>query len=330
LYVCPGQTAFEVIVVRSREEKRHPIQVVARRTGLSADVLRAWEKRYGILKPARSDGGRRLYADDDVEYLRLLRRATAAGRSVGQLVGLSRGELEALVREDDAAAASGPVPPGHEAELAPLVAEALTATEALDAAQLDAILRRAMLESEAARFLDDVVVALLSNIGLRWARDQFSPAHEHLASAVLRGLLTQFIATFTSKPDAPGLVSATLTGQRHEFGAMLVAATAASLGWRVTYLGADLPAAAIASAARQAEAAVVALSFVHPSDDPSMAGALHDLRAALPAHVVLLAGGGCVEAYTDALGEVRAIVVHDLPRLRSMLTSLVGERTPRR
>jgi len=88
------------------QDKRHPIQVVAKRTGLSADVLRAWEKRYGVLKPARSEGGRRLYSDEDIEYLRLLRRATVAGRNVGQVAGLSRDELEATVREDEAAVAA--------------------------------------------------------------------------------------------------------------------------------------------------------------------------------------------------------------------------------
>jgi DNA-binding transcriptional MerR regulator/methylmalonyl-CoA mutase cobalamin-binding subunit len=313
-------------VAGSHEEKRHPIQVVARRTGLSPDVLRAWEKRYGILKPARSQGGRRLYADDDIEYLRLLRRATSAGRNVGQLVRLSREELEAMVREDDVAAAASPAPTTEEPEMAPAVAQALAATEALRAAELERILRRAMVESEAARFLEDMVAPLLASIGVRWERDQFTPAHEHLASAVVQTVLAQFTATFTAGADAPGLVSATLPGQRHEFGAMLVAASAAALGWRVTYLGADLPPAAIATAARQAEATVVALSFVHPAGDPSVAGALHDLRAALPAHVVLLAGGATVESYAAALQDARAIVVHDLPRLRSVLTSLVGER----
>lgn len=317
-------------MARSREEKRHPIQVVARRTGLSPDVLRAWEKRYGILKPARSQGGRRLYADDDIEYLRLLRRATSAGRNVGQLVRLSRSELEAMVREDDAAAAASPPPTREEAEPAPAVAQALAATEALQAPELERILRRAMVETEAARFLDDMIAPLLANIGLRWERDQFTPAHEHLASAVVQNALAQFTATFTAGPDAPGLVSATLPGQRHAFGAMLAAASAAALGWRVTYLGADLPAAAIASAARQAEATAVALSFIHPAGDPSVAGALRDLRAALPAHVVLLAGGASVESYAEALQDARAIVVHDLPRMRSVLTSLVGERSPRR
>jgi MerR family transcriptional regulator, light-induced transcriptional regulator len=312
------------------KHQRHPIQVVARRTGLSADVLRAWEKRYGILKPARSGGGRRLYADDDIEYLRLLRRATSAGRSVGQLAGLARAELETLVREDEAAAAVSPPVSRSPAELSPVVEQALAAADALNAAELDGVLRRAMIETDAERFLEEVVARLLVGVGSRWEHQQLSPAHEHLASSVVRNALGAFIASFVSVPTAPRLVSATLSGQRHEFGAMLVAATAASLGWRVIYLGADLPAAAIAAASRQVEATVVALSFVHPAADPRVPGQLRDLRAALPADVVLLAGGGGAESYAPALRDTRAIVVPDLARLRATLMSLGGERSARR
>ena len=66
-------------------EHRHPMRVVTRRTGLSADLLRAWERRHEVVKPSRSMGGRRLYSDDDIERLRLLYRATLAGRSIGQV-----------------------------------------------------------------------------------------------------------------------------------------------------------------------------------------------------------------------------------------------------
>lgn len=312
----------------SQPASRHPIQVVARRTGLSADVLRAWEKRYGILRPARSEGGRRLYSDDDIAYLRLLKRATAAGRSVGQLVALPRGELEALVREDDAAAESTPPAVGRAANAAPVVDLALSAILGLDGAGLNAVLRRAMIESEAPRFLDDVVVPLLIRVGERWHGGTLMPAHEHLASVVVRGMLADFTGTFVTRPEAPRFLSATLTGQHHEMGAQLAAASAAAVGWRVTYIGADLPAAAIAQAAQQTKAAAVGLSFVHPPADPAIPDELRALRAALASDVVLLAGGAAASSYARALRDARAIVVSDLPKFRVTLTSLAGERPP--
>src|SRR6185503_7274753 len=86
---------------------RHPMRVVTRRTGLSADLLRAWERRYKVVKPSRSEGGQRLYSDADIERLRLLYRATLDGRRLGQVAELSPQDLSALVRHDaqaDAAA----------------------------------------------------------------------------------------------------------------------------------------------------------------------------------------------------------------------------------
>ena len=310
----------------SAKEKRHPIQVVAKRTGLSADVLRAWEKRYGVLDPARSGGGRRLYSDDDIDYLRLLRRATVAGRNVGQVVGLGRAELEAMVREDEAAAvtrAAGRAAGPEEVEAA--VEQALAAMRMLDGPALDAALRRAMIETEALRFLDAVVVPLLVRIGVQWRHGEVSPAHEHLASSVLRGVLSDFTNTFVPRPDAPRFLSATPQGQRHEFGAMLAAASAAAVGWRITYLGGDLPAAAIATAARQVEAAVVALSLVHPEDDPDLSTELRSLRTALPPDVVLIVGGAAAHGYARALREVKALIVADLGALRATLVSLAAE-----
>jgi len=288
-------------------------------------VLRAWEKRYGVLRPARSEGGRRLYSDDDIEYLRLLRRATAAGRNVGQVAGLDRAALEDTVREDEAAMAARPAPRGGPAGDAAMVERALRAVAALDGQALEGILRRAMIELEAVRFLDGVIVPLLTRIGEEWRQGHVTPAHEHLASSVTRGVLSEFTSTFVSQPNAPRFLSATPQGQRHEFGAMLAAAAAAAVGWRITYLGADLPAGAIAEAAQQTQAAVVGLSIVHPDDDPQLHAELRALRTALPPHAVLLVGGAGTRGYTRVLREIRAVVAPDLGALRATLVSLAAE-----
>jgi DNA-binding transcriptional MerR regulator/methylmalonyl-CoA mutase cobalamin-binding subunit len=309
----------------SSTDKRHPIQVVARRTGLSADVLRAWEKRYGILQPARSDGGRRLYSDDDIEYLRLLRRATGAGRSVGQLVELTHDALQTVVREDEAAAATVPSEFPSPATVDAVVDRAMEAIAALDARQVEIVLRRAMIEHDAARFLDAVIAPLLTRVGTEWRHGRVTPAHEHLATRVVRDALDEYMATFVPRPEAPRLLSATPQGQRHEFGAMLAAATAAAAGWHITYLGADLPAAAIAEAAGQARASVVGLSIIHPTDDPQIPVELKALRLALPPDVVLLVGGAGAAAYMRALRDTRAVLVSDMASLRPALVSLTGE-----
>lgn len=306
-------------------EKRHPIQVVARRTGLSADVLRAWEKRYGILRPSRSGGGRRLYSDGDVEYLLLLKRAMAAGRSVGSLAGRSSRDLAALVREDEAAASALAGAVAVPADQEAVVDRAVAAVRALEGPTLDALLRRAMVEIDAVRFLERVVAPLLARIGEGWQSGELRPAHEHLASTVARGVLADFIAAFEARNGAPGIVLATPSGERHEFGAMLAAATAAAAGWRVTYLGADLPGEDIAAAARQAGARLVGLSLVNPADDAAVPEQIAALRARLPKGVAIVAGGAGAPTYQRYLREVGARVLPDLGRLRQTLAGVAGE-----
>jgi len=103
--------------------KRHPIRVVARRTGLSRDLLRAWEVRYAAVQPERTAGGQRLYSDDDIERLRLIQQALEAGRRIGQLATLPTEELAQLVGEDQRAARDAPGGGARE-QLSPLSGDA--------------------------------------------------------------------------------------------------------------------------------------------------------------------------------------------------------------
>src|SRR3712207_3549742 len=126
------------------QEPRHPIRVVSERTGLSPDVLRAWEKRYAAVAPPRREGaGQRLYSDADVARLKLLRRVTSAGRSIGQVAGLSDDELARLAREDDTQRAAPPeaITPGN-GTAAAVLERAHAAMRELDAAVLERVLRR--------------------------------------------------------------------------------------------------------------------------------------------------------------------------------------------
>lgn len=308
---------------------RHPMGVVTRRTGLSADLLRVWEKRHDVVKPARSSGGRRLYSDADIERLRLLYRATLAGRGIGQVAALSTQALATLVRRDadaERADTNGRASADDARAVAPATAEYLAdagrAIERLDAHALEAVLRRAVVALPVATLLDDLVVPLLERIGGQWRKGTLRPVHGHLATVVLRRVLDRVIDTASSPGASPHLIVATPAGQADEFGALLTAATAAAEGWRVTYLGAGLPAEDIAEAAVRTHARAVALSLVYPAGDPAVAHELRRLRALLPARVTTLAGGGAASAYRTPLDETGTRLVSDLGELRAMLRAL--------
>jgi len=170
--------------------------------------------------------------------------------------------------------------------------------------------------------LQRVVAPLAQRIGDLWRDGSITAAHEHFASAVIRIFLGHAAKPFAGIESSPVLVVATPAGQIHELGALLVGAAAANLGWHVIYLGASLPAAEIAGAARQNQARAVALSLVYPEDDPRLEGELTRLHESLPAEVTLLVGGRAMPAYRGALQSIGALQVSDLSQLFSVLDSL--------
>ena len=302
-------------------EPRHPVRLVAQRTGLTPHVLRAWERRYGAVSPSRSEGGQRLYSDLDIERLRTLHRLGETGHAIAPLARLTLPELEQLARAE---AAAQPRVTGQAPAAAPggIMDEALAATSTLDAPRLQAALERAAIGLGVPAFLDQIAGPLLREIGRGWRDGRLGIAHEHFASAAVRRVLGWILRTYEVSGTAPRVVVATPAGQRHELGAMLAAAAAASEGWGVTYLGADLPAEDVLAAARQSHARAVALSALHPTDDPGLIGYVGDLRRALPADVRLLIGGPAATAHRKALAARGTDVMEDLGEFRLVLRSI--------
>ena len=307
------------------ELPRHPVRVVAQRTGLSSHVLRAWERRYGVVTPTRTEGGQRLYSDADIERLILLRTLTSHGGSISQLAQLPQSDLARRV-EEDRAARNGSASGGGEVDgaVARWREAALHAIETLDGAVLRRQLERAVVGLGTTHFLDGVVGPVLTEIGQRWRAGEMGVAHEHLATAVFRQVLGWVRETAEAGSRAPALVVATLPNQLHEGGAMLVAAAAATEGWRVIYLGVDLPPGEIAAAALRTGARAVALSLIHPADDVAIGPHIAALRRVLPADLPLLFGGAAAESYRDDIEAVDGEIVTELAELRRALGALAA------
>jgi len=309
----------------------HPIQVVARRTGLTADVLRAWERRYSAITPARTEGSRRLYSDEDIERLSLLRRATQLGRSIGQIAGLPTDQLRALVEADEA---GGPFP-GAPAPAPSIAASppskgvsahsrrALSAVRDLDAQALEAALGHALVAHGPTVVMEEILIPLMHEIGSAWQDGKLSIVHEHLASAVTRTFVGSLARRQPPAGTAPAIVVATPTGQRHELGALIAAVTALSAGWESRYLGPDLPASEIAAGARACGAKAVALGISFPGSDPRVAEALVGLRETLP-HCPILVGGIAAGSYAKTLDAIGAETLDGMDPFRDALARLAG------
>ena len=300
----------------------HPIAVVAERTGLSQDVLRVWERRYGAVTPERGPGGQRVYTDADIERLGLMAAATRGGRSIGQVARLSTDELAALVGEDLAARARLAPPPFVVPDASDVVDAALVLVRSLESAQLDRALRRIAARVGATTFLESVAAPLLRRVGDEWHAERLTPAQEHLASGVVQGIIAETMQAFAGQPGAPSLLVTTPAGDRHAIGAALVGAAAAVEGWNVVYLGADLPADDIAGAAESSGVRVVAISIVYVEDRARVLGELRALRGRLRPGVALLAGGAGARGLATELEAMQVPVETSIPGLVSQLRRL--------
>jgi len=306
---------------------RHAIKVVSRRTGLSPHVIRAWEKRYGTVHPQRSEGNQRLYSEADVHRLSLLKQATDAGYSIGTISNLPLVQLETLLSRTPPAP-TVEAPKIHLPRTAPprdgsqLVEAAFDAATRLDSGGLEQILDEGAVSLGQSALLTQVVAPLVQRIGEAWRQGTLKIAHEHLASAVIRTFLGQVARPMALHESAPVLLATTPAGQLHEIGAALAAAAASCQGWRVMLMGASLPAEEIASTAVHNHARVVALSIVHPADDPHLPDELRRLRRLLPAPIRLVVGGRAVGAYRETLTEVNATVCETLGELTAALDLL--------
>lgn len=309
--------------------------------------------------PTRTGTNRRLYTDAEVDRLRLLAQATAAGHKIGIIAKLETDDLRRLVATVSSGAGGAAVAADGESGAnagirrpmeTPLISERSRMLGAVDARSIDdggELLRVAMeattafdsealqraLERAAVRFghngvLHRVVCPLAAELGERWQQGFITAAHEHFASALIRDFLTRLARPYAVTSSAPCAVVTTPSGQLHELGAVIVAAAATQWGWRSIYLGPSLPAAEIAGAAAQNRARAVLLSVVYPADDVALPAELAQLRQYLPEDVDILIGGRAARAYAPALKEVRVQIQPDLEglgeRLEEIRTSRFG------
>jgi DNA-binding transcriptional MerR regulator/methylmalonyl-CoA mutase cobalamin-binding subunit len=308
-----------------------PIQTVAERTGLSAHAIRAWERRYGAIAPARTPGRHRLYSEADIQRLNLLAEACRAGRQISKLAKLGDGELQALLGMKGTAT-------GAEGSGAQSLAsrdtgdgafcrQVLEAVARLDTLGLDDVLQRAQVSLGDQGLLRRVITPMAREFGKLWRTGQITAAQEHFFTAMAKVFIWNMTRQYRPDGRAPKMVVGTPVGQYHEIGARIVSAVAANNGWNVTYVGASLPAFELAGAVQATGASALALSVVFPQDDPGLPAELEKLGQLLPNNVQVLVGGGASEAYLPALQAMGARVMRSLDELDLELDSI--RRQPR-
>ncbi len=267
---------------------------VSRRTGVAIPTLRAWERRYGLLEPERTDGGHRLYRELDVDRVRSMQRLLDDGWSAAAAA-------DRVTREPAPVTLLRPVADtGDAAE--DLISRLESAVDGFDARAANAVVDDAFARLDLPRALDEVVLPLLRRIGENWQTDGRFIAREHFTSNILRPRLQRLLNVPTVQ-ERRTCVAAAPEGEEHDLGLLAAAAVCAHAGWRVHYLGARTPTHALERSVGQLHPEAVLVGAIHRHHARAFLGDGPRLDGA----VVVLGGDGFV---ADDAGRIDDSVVH--------------------
>lgn len=289
------------------------IRVASRLTGVSADTLRMWERRYGFPKPQRTAAGVRVYSNEEIDRLLLVARALKEGYRPGEAIAKTPGELrEALDRSATLTVST--------ATRSSNVDDLLEALKNDDADELRQRMRQSVATLGAHRFVVEVAAPLSEAVGLAWERGEIEVRHEHLLTEALSTQLRLLLSSYEEGSGGPVVVLTTLPGEMHGLGLEMVALYLAIRGATPRLLGVDAPVKEIVAAASALRAKAVGLSISPACNIGDTAAHLRLLIDSLPAHLVVWLGG--TNARNVRVGDPRLVHVPDWSDLDRALARL--------
>jgi DNA-binding transcriptional MerR regulator len=283
-------------------ERTYRIHIASEMSGVSEGLIRAWERRYGVLKPRRTASGYRAYTETDIEVLRRLKQLTAEGVSIAEAVKL----LPQIRREvkEDVEGRGGLLRAPQAEQVQAWRRDALAAAARLDQQAVELILDEAMASMPPVPFFEEVLAPLQQELGERWHRGTVTVAEEHLVTQASRQRVLTLLHQAPRRARRH-VVCACFPLEDHELGLMGVALRFRHAGWRVTFLGARTPAEHLGRVVGALSPDLVALSAVSDEGEATFRATLEALLAAMPPGTRVAMGGPPAlryEAQVKALG----------------------------
>lgn len=285
--------------VEEQFRPRFRIGELARRVGVSAGALRAWERRYSLLEPRRTAGGYRLYSLDDERRVAEMLRLRGAGLATAEAARLARGiphtggqagpDARVAGRAVSLEAGAGrQAPAPARSPAAGRVATLAAALESFDEPLANELIDRTLAELSLAATLEDLILPTLRLLGERWAEGRASVGQEHFASNLLRGRMHGW-ARGWGGGRGPVALLACPAGERHDLGLLAFGLLLRERGWRIAFLGADSPAATIAESAELLRPDAVVVAALSGRRLRALAS---ELAALADEHPLFVAGAG--------------------------------------
>lgn len=266
------------------------IKTVAQRTGVRSDTLRAWERRYDLVTPSRSDAGYRLYSDEDVAAIKRVKELVDSGLTVGEAVDQARRQgLIAPASEAPRQRRSGGRTDGGALKAARTAL--IDATAALDRPRADAILA-AQLPTSYERTLRELLLPLVRDVASLHARGRASTAQERFAAQWVRERICAMLVQVGGGPvDGPEAICAGPPGEPADLGLLGSSLHLALRGWRVTFLGGDFPIADLAPRLQERQPPLLLTSLVRQRPEHERRELLRHLRGLAPPATAVVVGG---------------------------------------
>lgn len=223
-------------------EPLYNTRAVVLTTGVPADTIRAWERRYGLPRPFRTSTNQRLYTEQDIGVISWLRGRTDEGMTISQAIQRLKLEHPAVTVIDSRVA---PTPPSQAQEREPQAARLrqrlLDAVIVFDTRSAERVIDEALARFTVEEFCVNIVEPVLHEIGVRGSRNELQVAAEHFATRLLTGRLASIFAMVSPLDGRGTIVAACPEGEQHEVGLLVLAIALSHRGWRVVYLGAGVP-----------------------------------------------------------------------------------------
>lgn len=238
----------------------YSIKAITLSTGLTAETLRAWERRYAGISPARSDNGRRLYSQQELEKLTLLAELTRSGHTISKIAGLNCDELRNLQQQTRSS---------HQDLAHPLLDRIIETLMDYRIDRCEQLLKRALVASEPLEYARDILLPALKKVGELWHEEKLSIAQEHMFTCCVNRIVLSMVNNLqNTSAGSPAMLFATPSEESHECGILLGCLLAAVLHYRCFFLGANLPGKDIVEAAHHLQPDIIVIGLVKTPPEP--------------------------------------------------------------
>ncbi len=297
----------------------HRIHIVAKLTGLSKDVIRVWERRYGLVKPSRSSNRYREYSDEEVAILRFVKAQMEQGATIGSLAEEGRDSLVVRMR------VATPVSVEEQQPHDRLLDELMGSLDPLDKAGFERRLNGAVAVIPFEEALQRILLPLQRRVGELWHQGQLNIAVEHYVTKVIQQKMFSVMSQLPVNEFGSRVVIGCPAGESHEIGAQAVAYLAATRGCHVYYLGPNLPSSDLLAFCDRIKPDLVLLSITEAKSDAEARQQLKELEV-VSAYWPVAVGGQGARAMGDLFRDTKIDLLDDLTALQSRLMILLSNR----